>query len=163
MGWFGWFRKSKQTPRAKRIPVDSLAAVYWDGSVNCTHAVKDVSLTGALIETNLNWAVGTRVRMSLQYLGKGGAESLANEPVPVQEPALEPAQKREIANQDDVFIDIWSRVVRQTAKGLSVQFIFPDRREAQRFRRFLESKVGEYVKEPYQLTPAISLQRTGAH
>jgi len=101
--------------------------------------------------------------MSLQYLGKGGSESLTQEPVQVQEAGLEPAEKREIMNQDDVFVDVWSRVVRHTAKGLSVQFIFPDRREAQRFRRFLESKVGEYVKEPYQLTPAISLQRTGAH
>jgi hypothetical protein len=163
MRWFKWFKKPTQQPRAKRIPVDSLAAVYWDGSVNCLHAVKDVSLTGALIETSLNWSVGTRVRMSLQYLGKGGAESLGTGPAPVHEPGLELVEKREAVDQADVFIDVWSRVARQTAKGLSVEFIFPDRREAQRFRRFLESKVGEYVKEPHQLTPATSLQRTGAH
>src|SRR5689334_10392692 len=111
MRWFKWFKKSTQQPRAKRIPVDSLAAVYWDGSVNCLHAVKDVSLTGALIETSLHWSVGTRVRMSLQYLGKGGAESLGTGLAPVHE-GLEPLDKGEAVDQADVFIDVWSRVAR---------------------------------------------------
>jgi len=154
MRWFGWSRKSKDRRRAKRIPIDSMAAVYWDGSVNCSHMVKDVSLTGALVETSLNWSVGTLIRMSLQYLGKGEAESHGK---------LESPANTERVNDQDVFLDVWSRVVRKTAHGLSVQFIFANRAEAQKFRQFLESKVGEYVKEAHQLTPAASLQRTGAH
>jgi len=163
MQWFGWSRKSKEKRSATRIPVDSLAAVYWDGSVNCSHVVKDVSLTGALIETNLSWAVGTKIRLSLRFLGKGEAESGGRgEPVAAN-PGLESPRNREAVNEADVFVDVWSRVVRQTAHGLSLQFIFPDRAEAQKFRQFLESKVGAYVKEAHQLTPAGKLQRTGAH
>ena len=162
MRWFGWFKKSRLQPRARRVPVDSLAAVYWDGSVNCSHVVKDVSLTGALIETNLDWSVGTRIRMSLQYLGKGEAEARVKaQPLVLAEDALETERREPLP--EDVFMDVWSRVVRRTGRGLCVQFIFPDYAEAQKFRKFLESKVGEYVKEPHQLKPAASLQRTGAH
>jgi len=158
MRWFEWSKKAKEKRGARRIPIDSLAAVYWDGSVNCSHVLKDVSLSGALIETNLNWAVGTRIRMSLQYLGTGGSESQRPEPVPVAGQDPERPESRE-----DVFVDVWSRVVRRTAQGLSVQFIFADRAEAQKFRQFLESVIGDYVKEPHLLKAAPSWQRTGAH
>jgi len=75
----------------------------------------------------------------------------------------ESRQHREAIPEADVFVDVWSRVVRRTAQGLSVQFIFKDRAEAQKFRQFLESKVGEYVKESHKLTAAASWQRSGAH
>jgi hypothetical protein len=163
MPWFGWSKKSKNQRRAKRFPVNSLAAIYWDGSVNCSHVVKDVSLTGALIETNLNWAVGTQIRMSLQFLGKGGTENRGSEPVPVSDPGLESPEMRGAVNEQDVFVDVWSKVVRRTAQGLCVQFLFPGKAEAQKFRQFLESKVGEYVKDPHLLETAPSWQRTGAH
>jgi hypothetical protein len=162
MRWFGWFKKSKRTtPRAQRHAIDSLAAVYWDGSVNCSHVIKDISLTGALIDTDLSWEVGTRIRMSLQYLGKGGVET--HGPQPVEVPHWEAGLNPELGRVEDVFLDVWSRVVRRTPQGLSVQFIFQSFKEAQKFRKFLESKVAEYVQEPHQLTPATSLQRTGAH
>ena len=154
MRWFEWSNKSRERRRAPRIPIDSLAAVYWDGSANCSQAVRDVSLGGALIETELNWAAGTLIRMSLRCSGTRPGEFRRN---------AESTQHRESIREADIFVDVWSRVVRRTAHGLSVQFIFKDRAEAQQFRQFLESKVGEYVKESHKLTAAASWQRTGAH
>jgi PilZ domain-containing protein len=166
MRWFRWSGKSKERRRAKRTPVDSLAAVYWDGSVSCTHIVKDVSLTGARIETGLNWAVGTLIRISLHHLGKGisGPHNPLEPAVPAERTAEVPgSHEPEPIRNEDVFVDVWSRVVRKTSQGLSVQFLFADRAEAEGFRQFIASKVGEYVKEAHQLTPARKLQRTGAH
>src|SRR3954451_20701836 len=115
MRWFGWSTKSKERRGGKRTPIDSMAAVYWDGSVNCSHVVKDVSLTGALIDTGLNWAVGTLIRMSLRCLNKGRAEpNQEPEAVSLPDGPADPHGNSGEVRDQDVFVDVWSRVVRKT-------------------------------------------------
>src|SRR5687767_7510817 len=117
MRWPSWLSRSKNRRTFRRVTTDCLEAVYWNGAVNCTHSVREISLSGAVIRTDLNWGPGTLIYMMFR---------------PV---------KREETGKPDLAMGLWGRVIRRHAEGFCVQFVFLDRKETLLFRRFLEMAV----------------------
>jgi hypothetical protein len=119
MSLLSWLTRFKKQRRASRqAAIDCLEAVYWNGAVNCSHTVREISLSGAVIETSLNWGAGTLIYMVLRPVRSEEAEKAA------------------------LFMGIWTKVVRTIADGFCVQFVYMDRKEAMKFREFLETAVG---------------------
>jgi len=118
MRWPGWWKKAKERRKSRRIAVDCLEAVYWDGSVSSSHAIREISYHGAVIVTLVNWCVGTLIRINVRRSG---------ESVPAP-------------GSEQLHSDIWCRVVRRCADGFCVEFLYFDPVERENFRRFLESK-----------------------
>jgi len=104
----------------RRIRVNNVLAVYWDGLPDSFHPVRDVSLGGAYIETPVDWSSGSLIRLNLI------AQQDHNKP-----------------RGPDIFRNLWSQVVRKTPDGFCVEFVFEDPTERKKLRRFLERSVCE--------------------
>jgi hypothetical protein len=96
--------------------VDCLEAVYWDGSGNACHAIREISYTGAVIETEVGWIEGTLIRLCLRRSQLSGD-----------------------AGNKERFTEHWCRVVRRIPSGFCVEFLFVDRKERGTFLKFLEA------------------------
>jgi hypothetical protein len=123
-----WFERwwSPDPRKAPRVPMQALAAYYWNGSSPMAHGIRDISSTGLYVVTEERWYPGTLVLMTLQRGGLG--EEVAERTIAVQ-----------------------SRAVRWGPDGVGLQFILPGgqgRRRGQaplmdaagrkEFERFLE-------------------------
>ena len=100
----------------------SLAAYYWDGAVPAAHEVRKVSTQGAYIVTAEKWLPGTIMNLSLSYK-KRPAE-------------YNPAENNSALN---LGIGVRSRVVSHGPDGVSVEFVYVNRRERQDLVKFLQS------------------------
>ena len=62
-----WFARlwSKDRRRAKRQTALPLVAHYWDGAAPQPHQVRDISLAGMYLLTDVRWYPKTLVRMTL--------------------------------------------------------------------------------------------------
>lgn len=116
MRWPPWPQKTKERRRSPRARVDSLEAVYWDGSGSSGHAIREISYHGARIETDTCWINGTLIRMCLK-------RSSLSEETPDRA----------------VYSEHWCRVVRCLVDGLCVEFLFVDKQERGNFLRFLSA------------------------
>jgi len=102
----------RQAPR--RI-IANLAAHYFDGTAAASHAVRDVSTSGAFICATFKWPPGTIVTLTLQLVASVSAPSLTP-PVLVR-----------------------TKVVRCVPDGLGVQFLHVGKAERQSLGNFLKS------------------------
>ena len=104
--------------RAVRYTNPGIVAYYWDGGAPKRHAVKDISSTGAYLDGNELWCVGTVITLTLQKEdgeGEGGAE------VP--------------------FVSLSCRVVRHTPGGTGIEFMLRTDKERRALREFMRSAV----------------------
>jgi hypothetical protein len=123
-GWIDKMRK-KERRACPRYETNGIDAVYWTGSLSCSHPVREISLTGAYIETRLSWHSGTLIRMSLRR-----SADLAELP------------------GANLVIDLWARVIRSVDGGFCVEFVIADPVENAKLRQFMECNVVGYVYEP---------------
>jgi len=93
-----------------------MEAVYWDGSAKSSHPVREISLNGAMIETDVEWIEGTLILLSIRRIRPDGQ-----------------AQDSAISAQ------LWCRVVRRTPKGFCVEFLLVSRNARRAFRRYLDA------------------------
>jgi len=117
--------RKKERRACPRYETNGIDAVYWTGSLSCSHAVREISLTGAFIETRLAWHPGTLIRMSLRR-----SADLAHAPGAA------------------FVIDLWARVIRSVDGGFCVEFVIADPVENAKLRQFMECNVVGYVYEP---------------
>jgi polysaccharide biosynthesis transport protein len=52
--------------RAARMKSPSLVAYYWDGGAAVAHPIRDISLSGVYVLTDVRWYPGTQVMIALQ-------------------------------------------------------------------------------------------------
>lgn len=109
-----WWRLEDR-PSAGVEPL--LAAYYWDGAVPVPHEVREVSTQGAYIVTSEKWYPGTIMNLSLAY-------------------KKQPAASNPAAN---LGIGVRSKVVSHGPDGVSVEFVYVNRRERQDLVKFLQS------------------------
>jgi hypothetical protein len=121
MRWPRWPKKSEDKRKAARAAVDGLDAIYWDGSASSCHPVRDVSLAGAQIATDVVWAEGTLIRIGFRPVAESGS-----------------------TNGHHVYSGLWCRVVRTTTTGFGIEFLFFDRAERKTFQEFLLTNVRSY-------------------
>lgn len=115
---FDWLRvNAPRTPRAPRQAY-AVKADYWDGGVSAARRVRNVSITGAYIETPDRWYPGTVLNITLQaeHVPDGSADG----PKPVT---------------------VACRVVRLDVHGMGVQFVFEKPQQRKVIQQFL-AKVG---------------------
>jgi len=109
-----WWRRGDRPPDGvQRL----LAAYYWDGAVPVPHEVREVSTQGAYIVTSEKWYPGTIMNLSLAY-------------------KQQPAASNPAAN---LGIGVRSKVVSHGPDGVSVEFVYVNRRERQDLMKFLQS------------------------
>jgi hypothetical protein len=101
--------------KAQRRMIPNLAAHYFDGTAAASHAVQDVSTSGAFICATFKWLPGTIVTLTLQLGASVSARSLPP-PLPVR-----------------------TKVVRCVPDGLGVQFLHVGKAERQSLGNFLKS------------------------
>jgi hypothetical protein len=109
-----WWRSGDRLPDGVE-PL--LAAYYWDGALPVPHEVREMSTQGAYIVMSEKWRPGTIMNLSLAY-------------------KKQPAANNAAAN---LGIGIRSRVVSHGADGVSVEFVYVNRRERQDLVKFLQS------------------------
>lgn len=111
-----WLTEPSFVSRAERL-ICSAKAYYWTGGVSDGAAVGNISLTGAFlcIPERERWCVGTIMIITLQSLpdpgSPGGHASYA--------------------------LTVPCRIVRHTADGLGVEFLFVNSRQSDIVREFL--------------------------
>lgn len=103
--------------RATRRRDPSILVYYWDGDLPEARKIRDISVTGAYIETTENWYPGTIVR--LIFRGYTTPSLLGTEVVPSHS------------------ITVSSRVVRQEPGGVAVEFLFRTPKERESLKSFL--------------------------
>lgn len=103
---------------APRKAEPSILVYYWDGSVPQTHAVRDISLGGAFVNTKERWYIGTLVRLTL-VLDRGDAIDPAGE-MPESES-----------------ISMFAKAVRHETDGVGVEFVTARAPERAHLREFL--------------------------
>lgn len=66
-----WLNKPAFSNRRKseRRPSPALAAYHWDGSIPKQNTVRDISATGAYLETEKRWTPGQIISLTLQRKG----------------------------------------------------------------------------------------------
>jgi hypothetical protein len=115
------FERIKSWWRRGDRPADGgeplLAAYYWDGAVPIPHEVRKASMQGAYIVTSEKWRPGTIMNLSLAYKKQPAADN----PAP------------------NLGIGVRSRVVSHGPDGVSVEFVYVNRRERQDLVKFLQS------------------------
>ena len=132
MHWPWRPKDRKERRRSPRIPVNCLEAVYWDGSTNASHGIREMSFDGAMIETDVEWIEGTLIRLNLRRIRLDG-----------------PAQ------DSDVHSQLWCRVIRRTPTGFCVEFMFSSRGERQSFAEFLDVNEVRPYGEPLNLKKSL--------
>ena len=105
------------------IPV--VASACWIGGTPVSFAVKNVSPGGAYLVTGERWYLGTIVTMSFQY-----------------DPAY--VQVARIRGDESASIQVRAKVLRATADGVGVKFVYLNKEERLQFEHFLE---GAQVRE----------------
>jgi hypothetical protein len=95
-----------------------LIALYWTGGVPRPYRIRDISSSGAFIETKDEWYVGTMLHLVLQHDGSSH---------------LSPKTA----------LGLWAHVVRAGAGGMGVSFIMRSRNEQKEFQRFLDAASAE--------------------
>ena len=105
-------RGKKDRRRAARVRDSGLIALYWTGGVPRPYRIRDISSSGAFIETKDEWYVGTTMHLVLEHDGTGH---------------LSP----------EAAFGLWAHVVRAGAGGMGVSFIMRSRNEQKEFQRFL--------------------------
>jgi hypothetical protein len=95
----------------------SLEAYYWDGAVPVPHEVRKVSAQGAYVVTSQKWYPGTIMDLSLAY----NAQPAGTEPAP------------------KLSVGVRSRILSHGPDGLTVEFVYVNRRERQEVVKFLQS------------------------
>jgi hypothetical protein len=106
---FLWSKRGgpKDRRRAARAGGEGLRAFYWTGGVSHPSSVRNISRSGAYVETEAAWGVGT-----VLYLVLDQKES--DQPAPGETGAL----------------GLWARVVRAEPSGMAVEFVNAGREEA---------------------------------
>lgn len=125
MNWPWRPKEGTDRRKSRRVSVKHLEAVYWDGSANSSHAIREVSYDGAMIDTDVEWIEGTMILLSIRLVRAGG---------PVQE--------------SDLSSQLWCRVVRRTPTGFCVEFLFFTRGARRAFRHYLDAKLGQTAESP---------------
>jgi capsular exopolysaccharide synthesis family protein len=92
---------------AKRQELPVLVAYYWDGGASRAHDIRDISLSGLYLVTDVRWYLGTQVLISLQ-----------RPDVPVGEPHRS--------------ITVHAKVVRFGIDGLGFELVMPEKQAARR-------------------------------
>ena len=110
-GWLKRFRERLQIPREWS---GDLSAVYWEGSPDCVHPVRQITMKGAHVETATTWPRGTMILINLRH---------------------RPQDER----AEQAFAGLWSVVARSEPGGLWIDFVFSDPSERRKLRRFLRT------------------------
>jgi Flp pilus assembly protein TadG len=105
--------------KASRLPGGGLAVFYWTGGRSGAHPLREISLSGAVIETPDRYSRGTLIKLVLGFVPGADRSSGPAEP-----------------------LSLWARVVRQEAGALCVKFAFSNRNERDALRRLLEPPAG---------------------
>lgn len=100
--------------KGPRLPGGDLVVFYWTGGRSGAHPVREISLSGAVIETPDRYSPGTLIQLAL-----GRVTGVAR------------------ASREESF-NIWARVVRQEQGALCVKFVFADRNMRDSLRRLLQ-------------------------
>lgn len=109
------FEGTSERRRARRFHIPALFVYFWTGGVTKAHEVFDISEIGACFETRDPWPAGTRVELTLQrMLGTEGSPA-----------------------DPDTSLHLTSKVVRTVPGRLGVQFLYKQRAELLRVRKFL--------------------------
>ena len=126
MNWALGRKTKKERRRSPRLEVSGLDAVYWDGSTTNSHAIVEISLHGVIVDTPVDWCRGTLIRLAVR--------------------------RSDAAPEAAIGPSIWSRVVRNSARGMCIELLFFHREELKVFQQFLEQSgvnvYGGEVKEP---------------
>jgi hypothetical protein len=120
VGFRDWLKPPLERRQSPRKTVPDLRAVYWDGATNLARPIADIGAGGAAIETDLDWYVGTLIRLTI-----------------CQSHPAESAAKHE---------NLWCEVVRKTPKGFGIRFLFQNQSELRGFRRYFDSFNSEVKK-----------------
>ena len=109
-----WLVRLSQRSQVSRVWIGDLSAIYWEGSPDSDHPVREITLNGAYIETATTWPSGTMILISLRY-------------------------RPFTANPERSFANFWVEVTRSEPNGLWVSFVFSSASERRQFRRFLRA------------------------
>ena len=102
---------------ANRSREPSILVYYWDGGVPEARKIRDISATGAYIETTETWYPGTIVRLIFRGYTTPSLPDV--EVVPSQS------------------VTVSSRVVRQEPGGVAVEFLFNTPKESRLLKSFV--------------------------
>ena len=119
MGFLTWLTGGlSQVSRAERYIHPTLVAYYWEGGIPSGRGIRNISLSGAFVETPDHWYVGTLLNLTLQVAvpGIGGADTAE-------------------------CLSLTCRVARHGADGVGVAFMLPSPRERRILERFLHRTV----------------------
>jgi TadE-like protein/PilZ domain len=105
---------SSREYRAQRYVRLALVAYYWDGGIPAGHPVRNLSVSGAFIETSDRWYIGTMLNLTLQMTASG----------------VESIDTAEC-------LTITCRVVRHAADGVGVAFMLHSSRDRKVLAQFL--------------------------
>ena len=111
-----WFHPSPERRRAERYDSPETVAYYWDGSVPVPREIRDISLTGAYLQTSERWYPGTIVKLTLK-VNRPGTDG--------------PGES----------IEVRCRVARHGADGVGLQFLSQETHERKGLQRFLSSVI----------------------
>jgi hypothetical protein len=112
-----WLRSAERR-RSPRSPVNGVVAFYWNGGVARSHAVREVSMHGAVVDTSEEWYPGTLIQLVVQRPPNGHGDS------------------------PELFVGLWGKVVRRSEAGICLDFVFQEPTERLRFQQFLEKARG---------------------
>jgi hypothetical protein len=123
MWYSGWLKKLRERLQIPHEWTGDLSAVYWEGSPESAHPVREITMKGAQIETATTWPRGTLILISLRHQPPNGRcqQTLAN---------------------------LWSQVVGCEPGGLSIDFVFSSPAERRCLRRFLKALDRRLDQEP---------------
>lgn len=107
-----WFLPSPERRRAERYDSPETVAYYWDGSAPVPREIRDISLTGAYLQTSERWYPGTIVKLTLK-VNRPGTEGQTES------------------------IEVRCKVVRHGADGVGLQFLSREIGEHKGLQRFL--------------------------
>ncbi len=103
--------------RAVTYTNPGIVAYYWDGGAPQKHAVKEISATGAYLDANELWCVGTILTLTLQKEEEGEGEDGAAVP----------------------FVSLDCRVVRHAQGEAGIEFMLRRDEERKALKRFMRS------------------------
>jgi hypothetical protein len=119
MGFLAWLKEGpNHTKRAARYPQPGIAAYWWDGGIPTARDVKDISTTGAFLNTGERWYPGTILTVTLQEESKD----------------LETADSASS-------VSLPCKVVRHGLDGVGVSFMFHDKQDRKALERFVRDVV----------------------
>jgi hypothetical protein len=136
--------KPKERRLAARVEEPTLAVFYWTGGISNPCRVCNISRTGAYIETDQDWYVGTILHLVLEPRSPAGLDAGKVREYLSEHHGVEigggfaPFSPPKEANRT---FGLWARIVRTDSRGMGMEFVLTDRREAAEFKRFLEAAI----------------------